>query len=172
MNSTFQPGSLVKLRNRDWIVQPSNDTDILLVKPLGGSESETTGIYLPLAFDDEKPSTTVFPAPTENNLGNFSTANLLYNAARLSFRDVAGPFRSVGKLSFRPRAYQIVPLVMALRLDPIRLLIADDVGIGKTIEALMIVRELLDRGEIKRFSVIIYVISGSKNLKINSPLMP
>ena len=154
MDSTFTPGSLVKLRNRDWIVLPSNDPEILMVKPLGGSESETTGIYLPLAFNDEKPSTAVFPSPTEENIGNFSTANLLYNAARLSFRDVAGPFRCIGKLSFRPRAYQIVPLVMALRLDPIRLLVADDVGIGKTIEALMIVRELIDRGEIKRFSVI------------------
>jgi tRNA A37 threonylcarbamoyladenosine biosynthesis protein TsaE len=37
---------------------------------------------------------------------------------------------------------------MALKLDPVRLLIADDVGIGKTIEAALIARELLDRGEI------------------------
>lgn len=154
MQATFQPGSLVKLRNRDWIVLPSNDEDILLIKPLGGSDSETTGIYLPLGFGDEMPTTTVFPIPSENDIGNFSTASLLYNAARLSFRDVAGPFRCVGKLSFRPRAYQIVPLIMSLQLDPIRLLIADDVGIGKTIEALMIVRELIDRGEIKRFSVV------------------
>ena len=43
---------------------------------------------------------------------------------------------------------------MALRLDPVRLFIADDVGVGKTIEALLVVRELLDRGEIKRFAVL------------------
>src|SRR5205807_1004031 len=54
----------------------------------------------------------------------------------------------------RPRTYQFVPLLMALRLDPIRMLIADDVGVGKTIEALLIVRELLDRGEIKRLCVL------------------
>ncbi|RMH77975.1 MAG: helicase, partial [Calditrichaeota bacterium] len=47
-----------------------------------------------------------------------------------------------------------VPLMMALRLDPVRLLIADDVGVGKTIEALLIARELWDRGEIKRFAVL------------------
>jgi superfamily II DNA or RNA helicase len=47
-----------------------------------------------------------------------------------------------------------VALLMALRLDPVRLMIADDVGIGKTIEAGLIARELLDRGEIRRIAVI------------------
>jgi superfamily II DNA/RNA helicase len=43
---------------------------------------------------------------------------------------------------------------MALKLDPVRLLIADDVGVGKTVESLLIARELLDRGEIARLAVI------------------
>jgi superfamily II DNA or RNA helicase len=43
---------------------------------------------------------------------------------------------------------------MALRLDPVRLLIADDVGVGKTIEAGMIARELLDRGTVRRIGVL------------------
>ena len=43
---------------------------------------------------------------------------------------------------------------MALRLDPIRLLIADDVGIGKTIEACLIAKELLERGEVRRLAVL------------------
>ena len=43
---------------------------------------------------------------------------------------------------------------MALRLDPVRLFIADDVGVGKTIEALLIAREMLDRGEIRRVCVL------------------
>jgi hypothetical protein len=43
---------------------------------------------------------------------------------------------------------------MALKLDPVRILIADDVGVGKTIEACLIARELLDRGEISRICVL------------------
>ena len=44
--------------------------------------------------------------------------------------------------------------MMALELDPVRLLVADDVGIGKTVEAGLIARELLDRGEIRRIAVL------------------
>jgi len=47
-----------------------------------------------------------------------------------------------------------VPLIMALRQESVRLLIADDVGVGKTVEALLIVRELLERRKISRFAVI------------------
>ena len=43
---------------------------------------------------------------------------------------------------------------MALKLEPVRLLIADDVGIGKTIEAALIARELLDRGDAQRLAVL------------------
>jgi len=95
-----------------------------------------------------------FPLPTRDQLGDFSSGQLLRDAARLSTRAAAGPFRSFGRIAIEPRPYQLVPLIMALKLDPVRLLIADDVGIGKTIEAAVIARELLDRGEIKRLTVL------------------
>jgi hypothetical protein len=42
-----------------------------------------------------------------------------------NLRSGAAPFRSLGRISVTPRPYQFVPLIMALRLDPVRLLIAD-----------------------------------------------
>jgi superfamily II DNA or RNA helicase len=48
----------------------------------------------------------------------------------------------------------MVPLIMALRQESVRLLVADDVGVGKTIEALLIAKELLERRKIQRFAVI------------------
>jgi superfamily II DNA or RNA helicase len=148
------PGRLIRLRGREWVVLPSDDPDLLLVKPLGGSEEEVTGIYRPLGFAGDEPTEAEFPPPKSEDLGSFSSARLLLDSARLSFRNGAGPFRSLAKLSFRPRAYQMVPLINALRLDVVRLLIADDVGVGKTIEALLIVRELLERRAIRRFAVV------------------
>jgi len=148
------PGKLISLRGREWIVLPTDDEDILQVKPLGGSDDEATGIYLPLMVPEDQWKEASFPEPNQSDLGDFETAKLLFEASRLSFRNASGPFRAMGKLSFRPRSYQIVPLVMALKQDVVRLLIADDVGIGKTVEALIILRELIERGEIKRFAVI------------------
>lgn len=133
---------------------PSDDPDLLVVKPLGGSDEEITGIYLPLEFEGDEPQTTSFRRPTTTDLGDISTTRLLYDATRLSFRNGAGPFRSLAKLSFRPRSYQMVPLIMALRQEMLRLLIADDVGVGKTIEALLIAKEMLERRTIRRFAVI------------------
>lgn len=154
INFDFKPGSLVTLRNRPWVVLPSEDKDLLLIKPLGGSDDEITGIFKPLANVADKPQTYNFIKPSESDLGDFTSAKLLYNAARLSFRNAAGPFRCLGKLSFRPRSYQMVPLIMALKQETTRLLIADDVGVGKTIEALLVAKELYERREIKRFAVV------------------
>jgi len=152
--ATLRPGKLVTLRGRDWIVLPSDDPDLLLVKPLGGSDDETTGIYLPLALAADRPADAHFPPPSVDDLGDIASARLLYDSARLAFRNGAGPFRALAKLSFRPRSYQMVPLIMALRQESVRLLVADDVGVGKTVESLLIVRELLERRKIRRFAVI------------------
>ena len=154
MTTLLQPGKLVSLRGREWIVLPSEDNDLLIVKPLGGSDDEIAGIYLPLGIESDQPADARFEEPTAADLGDISTARLLYDSARLAFRNGAGPFRALAKLSFRPRAYQMVPLIMALRQESVRLLIADDVGVGKTVEALLIVRELLERRKIKRFAVV------------------
>jgi superfamily II DNA or RNA helicase len=154
MTTALQPGKLVNLRGRTWIVLPSEDPDLLVVKPLGGSDDEIAGIYLPLGVESDLPTDATFPNPTKEDLGDISTARLLYDSARLAFRNGAGPFRSLAKLSFRPRSYQMVPLIMALRQESVRLLVADDVGVGKTVEALLVVRELLERRKIKRFAVV------------------
>lgn len=154
MSSLLQAGKLVSLRGRDWIVLPSPNKDLLIVKPLGGSDDEIAGIYLPLNIETDKPTDASFPPPSSADMGDMATARLLYDSARLAFRNGAGPFRSLAKLSFRPRAYQMVPLIMALRQEQVRLLIADDVGVGKTVEALLIVKELLERRKIKRFAVV------------------
>ena len=147
---SFSIGSLVKARGREWVVLPDSTDNLLVLRPLGGSDDEVTGIFLPL----ESVSPATFDLPNPAQVGDYRSARMLRDAIRLGFRSSAGPFRSFARLGFEPRPYQLVPLLMALKLDPVRLLIADDVGIGKTIEAGLVARELLDRGEIERLAVL------------------
>jgi len=148
----FYPGSLVSARGREWIVLPESDAATLHLRPLGGGEKDECLIYLPLERQPVGPAT--FPWPSVAQARNHSASQLLMDALQLKLRSGAGPFRSFGNIAVEPRAYQLVPLLMAMKLSTIRLLIADDVGIGKTIEGALIAREMLDRGEIQRIAVL------------------
>ena len=154
MTVLHTPGSIVACRDRQWVVLPSDIEDIIRLRPLSGSEAETCGIYTSLEDKFNKIEKAEFPLPDWQRIQDHTAGKLLLNAAKLSLRNGANSFRCLGRLSVTPRPYQIVPLLMALRLEIIRLLIADDVGIGKTVEAGLIAREMLDRGEIKRLGVL------------------
>ncbi len=43
---SFAVGSLVRARDREWVVLPESTDDLLVVRPLGGSEDEVAGIFL------------------------------------------------------------------------------------------------------------------------------
>ncbi|AEI64559.1 helicase-related protein [Corallococcus macrosporus] len=149
---TYGPGSLVYARGRDWIVLTGSDAQTLRVRPVSGSEDDQTLIHL--ALEPEPVREARFPPPQPRPFASHDSALLLRDALLLSLRRGAGPFRGFAQIAVEPRAYQLVPLMMALKLDPVRLLIADDVGVGKTIEAALIARELLDRGDIHRTTVL------------------
>ena len=154
-------GSLVRVRGRDWVVQPESYRieDLLFLHPLDGSLHTTIAVDATL----ENVTSSSFSLPvaqntdeknSRNNIGSLEQAILLRDAVKLSFRNAAGPFRCLSRIGVEPRPYQLVPLMMALRQETVRLLIADDVGIGKTVESLLIARELHDRGEISGFTVL------------------
>lgn len=146
----YPAGALVNARGRDWLVLPGSPEGALLVRPLGGHEDETT-VLLP-DIDDFKAAT--FEPPTGDDRGDAGRARLLRDALRLSFQASGGPFRSFARLAVTPRNYQLVPLMMAANQNTTRLLIADGVGIGKTVEAGLIAAELLATGQTQRLAVL------------------
>lgn len=149
---SFNPGSIVRARDREWIVLPESTGEDLYLRPLGSGDDGRVRLLATL----ERVKQALFPAPdpAEARDGNRQAGLLLRDALLLKLRAGAGPFRAIGNLAFEPRAYQLVPLLMALRQEVVRLLIADDVGVGKTIEAGLILRELIDRGEVRAFTVL------------------
>lgn len=134
-------------RNRLWVVQSNSQDNWLHLRPVGGADDEITTLMPSL--ERIPVETAKFSLPDPNNIGIFNSGRLLFDALRFQLRSGTGPFRSFASLNFEPRSYQYVPLLMAMRQKTVRLLIADDVGVGKTIEAGMIARELIDRGEIQ-----------------------
>jgi ERCC4-related helicase len=146
----FQPGTLVEARGREWVVLPESAPDMLVLRPLGGADDERTAVIPAL----EQVRAATFPPPDAGDAGNASRAGLLRTALRIGFRSSGGPFRSLGSLAVEPRPYQLVPLLMALRQETVRLLVADDVGIGKTIECGLIASELLAQADADGLAVL------------------
>ncbi|RMI14302.1 helicase-related protein [Cellulomonas triticagri] len=148
--ATYAPGSLVRARGREWVVLPDSRPEFLLLRPLGGGNDDVAGLHTAL----EPVEDATYPLPSPDDLGDATSAGLLRTALQLGFRSSAGPFRSLAGIAVEPRAYQLVPLLMALRQDTVRMLVADDVGIGKTVEAGLIAAELLAQGDAKRLAVL------------------
>ncbi|MFE9975778.1 helicase-related protein [Streptomyces hirsutus] len=150
MALTYSAGSLVKARGREWVVLPESKPDLLVLRPLGGSDDDIAAVFP--AFETVEEAR--FAAPEPSDLGDQRAAGLLRTALRIGFRSGAGPFRSLAGIAVEPRAYQLVPLLMALRQKTVRMLISDDVGIGKTVESGLIASELLAQGEASGLAVL------------------
>ncbi|MFI6016786.1 DEAD/DEAH box helicase [Streptomyces sp. NPDC051287] len=150
MPDEYSTGSLVKARGREWVVLPQSKPDLLVLRPLGGSDDDIAAVFP--AFETVEDAR--FEPPEPSDLGNQLAAGLLRTALRVGFRSGAGPFRSLAGIAVDPRAYQLVPLLMALRQKTVRMLISDDVGIGKTIEAGLVASELLAQGEATGLAVL------------------
>ncbi len=114
-------------------------------------EDDATGEELEVVWEIE-PGTAVIeraelPAIAADRLDDPAELDAFLDAVRWGAvtsadqRSLQAPFRS----GITIEDYQLEPLVRALRMPRTTLLIADDVGLGKTIEAGLVVQELLLR---------------------------
>ncbi len=153
------PGQLARVRGRTWVVgdvvrdsQASLDgRPVQHLVSLVSVEDDATGEELEVVWEIE-PGTQVIEraelppiapdrldVPAE--LDAFLDAISWGAVTSADHRSLQSPFRS----GITIEDYQLEPLVRALRSPRTTLLIADDVGLGKTIEAGLVVQELLLR---------------------------
>ena len=143
------PGQILDIRSRLWRVDDYQD-DIITATSIGGTQTRTRRFFEPVEIiEDGK----LLP-PSSEYIGSKQNQELLLMAHRLSMIHGAAPLMSLQRSRAVPEAFQMVPVVMSLNMPRVRMLIADDVGLGKTIEAGLIITELLARQKASRVLVI------------------
>ncbi|MCK5217303.1 MAG: hypothetical protein KAJ93_05925, partial [Methanosarcinales archaeon] len=146
----IKPGDIVDIRHRLWRVD-STDSEILTATNIDGRESGLKKFYIPL----ESINKAHIHLPSSDKIGDSATNNLLTQSFRYSILHGSAPLLSLQRSCVIPTHYQLVPVVMALnKSERVRMLIADDVGLGKTIEAGLITTELMSRNLVSRILVV------------------
>jgi superfamily II DNA or RNA helicase len=150
-------GQLVRVRDRHWVVTnlvpstlPENVGNPSHLVELSSVEDDAYGDELTVFWEVE-PGTVVLPKATlpqpsegfdePGRLAAFLDAVRWGAIASADARALQAPFRS----GISIEEYQLDPVVRALQMPRVNLLIADDVGLGKTIEAGLVIQELLLR---------------------------
>lgn len=149
MSQEFSPGTIVENRNRLWRINKETDK-IVYATPIDGYGDYVEKFYKP--FEDIKESR--LNPPSHDRVGNPALQKMLLRAYQLDLIYGTAPLVSLKKSRVIPTEYQMVPVAMALDMPQVRLLLADDVGIGKTVEAGLIITELMARN---RASKILFI---------------
>jgi len=95
------------------------------------------------------PEPTGFDAP--DKLDAFLDAVRWGAASTADLKNIQSPFRS----GIEIEDYQLDPVVRAIQMPRVNLLIADDVGLGKTIEAGMVALELMIRHRARKMLIVV-----------------
>ena len=111
---SYAVGALVKARGREWVVLPSSDDALLIVRPLGGADDEITGILT--ALEMSSPPNSICLILPARRLPPCHLPRTLCASASAQRR----PVPLLGKIAVEPRPYQLTPLLMALKLDPVQ----------------------------------------------------
>ena len=158
MENQLAPGARVVIRDEEWLVRrvdPSTDGGHLVT--CDGVSDLVRGRSAPFLTKLEGPLTVLDPAATELVLDTspqFDSSFLYLESQRRrsipNDESIHLGHRAVMNLV----PYQLDPALQALRQPRTRILIADSVGLGKTLEAGVLASELIQRGRGKRILVV------------------
>jgi superfamily II DNA or RNA helicase len=151
--TSLLPGTEVNARGLRWEVVNSEQLGLQILYRLRCVEGEMRGEELDLLepFEKIEPIVHEFRPDRAAPLRNL----LVYHQAFLLEQSLGGDALLAvqpGRLSIEP--YQLVPVLRAIRMSRVRLLLADGVGLGKTIQAGLILTELMARRVAHRILIV------------------
>jgi len=154
-----QPGNIVHVRSRKYLVEgvaaPPTSDDSPLVR-LFCVEDDALGESLEVLWDNEIDAQVVDGANWQAIASRGFDEPHLFSAYLNTLRwncvtsTDARLFQSPYRAGIEVKAFQLEPLRKALLMPRVNLFIADSVGLGKTIEAGLILREMLMRQKVRR----------------------
>lgn len=152
------PGAVVNVRSANWKVFATNTIRNgyrrIRCSGLSGIVRGKTGQFV---WELEPDARVLDPASVQlvpdQSSGILDTKLSLAAAFRSTPTTTRTPL-TLGKAAIDDLSFQHLPVEMALAQDRVRLLIADDVGLGKTLEAGLITSELALRGRAQRILVV------------------
>src|ERR1700680_1644937 len=155
-------GQIVAVRQRlylvDHVILPPNPSDSLL-RRLSCVDDDAQGQPLDVLWDRELDAQVItgeaWDAIAKRGFDHTDRFAAYLNTLRWNCVTSTDPnlLQSPFRAGIRLDAYQLEPLRKALKLPRVNLFIADDVGLGKTIEAGLIARELLLRKKVREIVV-------------------
>jgi len=157
-----EPGELVHVRSRRWLVEEVEPARAAAQSPivrLACADDDAQGQLLEVFWHYE-PDRLILE---KEGWGDLATKGFdpprrfaaFFHTLRWNCVTATDPnlFQAPFRAGIKIDAYQMEPLRLALRLPRVNLFIADDTGLGKTIEAALIARELLLRRKAKTIVV-------------------
>jgi len=174
--SGFKIGQIVDARSRLWRIEriiskksefeENSEINLLEVSSIDGVPNRCNLLLSTVKAVDgkkevkklEQIKVAEIPKPDVDKLGNPDFQKVLIQAMRFDLIFGTSSFISLANSRVIPVSYQMVPVLMAMAQENVRLLIADDVGLGKTIEAGLIIQELLGRRKINR---VLFIVPAS-----------
>ena len=162
MSSTlYAPGARVVIRDCEWIVRRADPSDdggyILTVDGLSELVNGKSARFLTCLEEEADAIQVLDPAETrfEQDMSPGFEKSRLFIEAQLRQITPADQRIHLGhKAAMDPVPYQLDPALQALNQHRQRILIADAVGLGKTLEAGILMTELMRRGRGKRILVL------------------
>jgi len=156
VNARLGTGDRVLLRDRPWTIRKissaANGLRIVEVEALDGDSPASLSVVIPPEQAVPLPTCDVaFDLRAVDSFGAWSTAHRILSATRVRETGMISGAR-YGRVALE--AYQLAPTLRLLAKPRPRLLVADDVGLGKTIEAGLAMLELMARGLAARVLVV------------------